>query len=438
MSAALDGRRGRAPRPAGSLTGPATGRPCGVSIDSRTRRARRSVRGARGPRASTAMTSSPRRSSAGRPPRSSIARPAGARRRAPLLVVADTLAGLRAAWASPGGRAAGRSIVGVTGSVGKTGSKEALAPALGTPGRDLRQCSQPNNHWGVPLSLARLPREAALRRVRARHESSPARSGRSPRMVRPRRGLITTDRAGPSRILRFASRRSPTPRPRSSRAWSPAASPCSTATMRISSGWPAMPRRHGIARSWASASIRAPTCAPARAARLRGREQRGHGRASSAGASTIASARPGGMGAEQPGRAGGGRRRWAPMSGSQPARSLASAARPRAAASAGRSRCPAARCDADRRELQRQPGRDARRLRRAGPRRAGPNGRRIAVLGDMLELGDAVAGAACRARARHRRGRRRSRVHLRAADAASCRPPCRPRGAARSRRFRRP
>ena len=53
-------------------------------------------------------------------------------------------------------------ICGVTGSVGKTGTKEALFAALdrSAPGRAHRSVKSYNNHTGVPLSLARMPREA--------------------------------------------------------------------------------------------------------------------------------------------------------------------------------------------------------------------------------------------------------------------------------------
>jgi UDP-N-acetylmuramoyl-tripeptide--D-alanyl-D-alanine ligase len=53
-------------------------------------------------------------------------------------------------------------ICGVTGSVGKTGTKEALFAALdrAAPGRAHRSVKSYNNHTGVPLSLARMPREA--------------------------------------------------------------------------------------------------------------------------------------------------------------------------------------------------------------------------------------------------------------------------------------
>ena len=60
----------------------------------------------------------------------------------------------------------------VTGSVGKTGTKEALRRALRAPGPTFASAGSLNNQWGVPLSLARMPRETALRRVRDRHEPS--------------------------------------------------------------------------------------------------------------------------------------------------------------------------------------------------------------------------------------------------------------------------
>ena len=54
------------------------------------------------------------------------------------------------------------TIFGVTGSVGKTSTKEALYAALDrvSPGRAHRSVKSYNNHTGVPLSLARMPRDA--------------------------------------------------------------------------------------------------------------------------------------------------------------------------------------------------------------------------------------------------------------------------------------
>ena len=79
----------------------------------------------------------------------------------PHILVADTFAALEAL-----GRAARERskamIIGITGSVGKTSTKEALYAALdrGAPGRVHRSVKSYNNHTGVPLSLARMPNDA--------------------------------------------------------------------------------------------------------------------------------------------------------------------------------------------------------------------------------------------------------------------------------------
>jgi UDP-N-acetylmuramoyl-tripeptide--D-alanyl-D-alanine ligase len=51
-------------------------------------------------------------------------------------------------------------FIGVTGSVGKTGTKEALRLALSRSGETHASAASYNNHWGVPLSLARCPESA--------------------------------------------------------------------------------------------------------------------------------------------------------------------------------------------------------------------------------------------------------------------------------------
>src|SRR5690606_12336340 len=48
----------------------------------------------------------------------------------------------------------------VTGSAGKTPTKEARRTTLATFGQTHASIKSFNNHWGVPLTLARLPREA--------------------------------------------------------------------------------------------------------------------------------------------------------------------------------------------------------------------------------------------------------------------------------------
>jgi UDP-N-acetylmuramoyl-tripeptide--D-alanyl-D-alanine ligase len=85
--------------------------------------------------------------------------PEGLSQDAPLLLVDDTLEGLRALAAAARARSKAK-IVGVTGSVGKTSSKEMLKLALEAAGPTHASVGSFNNHWGVPLSLARLPREA--------------------------------------------------------------------------------------------------------------------------------------------------------------------------------------------------------------------------------------------------------------------------------------
>ena len=79
----------------------------------------------------------------------------------PHVLVGDTGAALDALAVASRARSAA-TIVGVTGSVGKTSAKEALFAALdrGRPGAVHRSVKSYNNHVGVPLSLARMPRAA--------------------------------------------------------------------------------------------------------------------------------------------------------------------------------------------------------------------------------------------------------------------------------------
>ena len=79
---------------------------------------------------------------------------------APLLIVPDTLEGLVALARAARARSQAR-IVAVTGSVGKTGSKDMIARALATAGTVTFSTGNLNNYIGAPLSLARLPQDAA-------------------------------------------------------------------------------------------------------------------------------------------------------------------------------------------------------------------------------------------------------------------------------------
>src|SRR6516164_6498878 len=78
---------------------------------------------------------------------------------APLLVVADVLAGLRDLARAARARSRAK-VIAVTGSVGKTGTKEALRLTLACNGETHASLASYNNHWGVPLSLARCPESA--------------------------------------------------------------------------------------------------------------------------------------------------------------------------------------------------------------------------------------------------------------------------------------
>ena len=73
-----------------------------------------------------------------------------------LLAVPDTMAGLEALAVAARARSAAK-IVAVTGSVGKTGTKEALAALLAAQGQTHASSGNLNNQIGMPLSLARMP-----------------------------------------------------------------------------------------------------------------------------------------------------------------------------------------------------------------------------------------------------------------------------------------
>jgi len=89
-------------------------------------------------------------------------RPADVPSDAPLLVVDDPLSALCALAKARRAEMRGK-VIGVTGSVGKTSTKEMLRLALEPQGRTHASVKSYNNHWGVPLTLARMPHERARR-----------------------------------------------------------------------------------------------------------------------------------------------------------------------------------------------------------------------------------------------------------------------------------
>jgi UDP-N-acetylmuramoyl-tripeptide--D-alanyl-D-alanine ligase len=109
---------------------------------------------------------------------------------APLLVVDDVLAALVELGRASRARCRAK-IIAVTGSVGKTTTKEALRCVLAAQGETHASVASFNNHWGVPLTLARCPETArfAVFEIGMNHagEIEPL-----VRMVRPHIAIITT------------------------------------------------------------------------------------------------------------------------------------------------------------------------------------------------------------------------------------------------------
>ena len=110
----------------------------------------------------------------------------------PHVLVADVAAALTALAVAARARMSG-PVIGVTGSVGKTSTKEALFAALDRlwPGRVHRSVKSYNNHTGVPLSLARMPRDAAVA-VLEMGMNHAGEIAQLTRLVRPNVALITT------------------------------------------------------------------------------------------------------------------------------------------------------------------------------------------------------------------------------------------------------
>jgi UDP-N-acetylmuramoyl-tripeptide--D-alanyl-D-alanine ligase len=109
---------------------------------------------------------------------------------APLLVVDDVLAGL-VDLAHAARARLDAQVIAVTGSVGKTSTKEALRRVLGAQGETHASAASFNNHWGVPLSLARCPAMVrfAIFEIGMNHAGE---IDALVRMVRPHIAIITT------------------------------------------------------------------------------------------------------------------------------------------------------------------------------------------------------------------------------------------------------
>ena len=121
----------------------------------------------------------------------------------PHVLVTDSAAALTALGHAARARSQA-TIIGVTGSAGKTGTKEALFQALDrmAPGAVHRSVKSYNNHVGVPLSLARMPRDAryGVFEMGMNHSGELA---QLTRIVRPHIAIITT--IAPAHIGNFSN-----------------------------------------------------------------------------------------------------------------------------------------------------------------------------------------------------------------------------------------
>ncbi|MGQ0741030.1 MAG: UDP-N-acetylmuramoylalanyl-D-glutamyl-2,6-diaminopimelate--D-alanyl-D-alanine ligase [Alphaproteobacteria bacterium] len=109
---------------------------------------------------------------------------------AALLLVPDTQAGLEALGRASRARSNAR-IVAVTGSAGKTTTKEMLRLVLSRAGSTAASAASYNNQWGVPLSLARMGRDTrfGVFEIGMNHEGE---IRALVKQVRPHVALVTT------------------------------------------------------------------------------------------------------------------------------------------------------------------------------------------------------------------------------------------------------
>lgn len=107
-----------------------------------------------------------------------------------LLTVKDTFTGLNDLGRAGRARTTAK-ILAITGSVGKTGAKEAAKLAFAALGRTHATLGNLNNHWGVPLTLARMPRDSsyAVFELGMNHAGEIAPLAK---LVRPHAAIVTT------------------------------------------------------------------------------------------------------------------------------------------------------------------------------------------------------------------------------------------------------
>ena len=117
-------------------------------------------------------------------------RPKGVDADAPLLIVENVLHALEALGRAARARTKAR-VAAITGSVGKTSTKEMLRAVLQMQGKCHAAEASYNNHWGVPLTLARMPADTDFAVIEI-GMSNPGEISPLSKMARPHVAMVTT------------------------------------------------------------------------------------------------------------------------------------------------------------------------------------------------------------------------------------------------------
>ena len=116
--------------------------------------------------------------------------PDGIEENAPLIVVDDVLGALEKLAVAARARTDAR-VIAITGSAGKTSTKDMLRYVLEKQGQTHAAEASYNNHWGVPLTLARMPAETdfAVIEIGMNH---PGEIAPLAKLARPHIAIVTT------------------------------------------------------------------------------------------------------------------------------------------------------------------------------------------------------------------------------------------------------
>ena len=127
--------------------------------------------------------------------------PEGVAADAPLLIVPNVLTALEDLGRAGRARTQAK-VIAITGSVGKTSTKDMARVALAGQGRIHAAEASYNNHWGVPLTLARMPVDTDFAIIEI-GMSNPGEIAPLSRMARPHVAVITT--VAPAHLQAFGA-----------------------------------------------------------------------------------------------------------------------------------------------------------------------------------------------------------------------------------------